>query len=93
MRLNVSLRSVSAFCFLLLPARAAEPQLTIYNQNFAVDRVLIPLNLKSGENRVQYTDTTARLEPTSVILRDPSGGHVLRILEQNYRADAVVVFP
>jgi hypothetical protein len=72
-----------------LPAWAAEPQLTIYNQNFAVVRVLIPLNLKAGENRIQFTDTTAYLEPTSVILRDPSGTHVLRILEQNYRADPV----
>jgi hypothetical protein len=89
MRLNVSLRFVSAFCFLLLPAWAAEPQLTIYNQNFAIVRVLIPLNLKPGENRLQSTDTTAFLEPTSVILRDPSGTHVLRILEQNYRADPV----
>ena len=89
MRRSVPFRLLSAFCFLLLPAWAAEPQLTIYNQNFAVVRVLIPLNLKPGENRVQFTDTTAFLEPTSVILRDPSGKHVLRILEQNYRADPV----
>jgi hypothetical protein len=89
MKLNLTLRFVSAFFFLLLPAWAAEPQLTIYNQNFAVVRVLIPLNLKAGENRIQFTDTTAFLEPTSVILRDPSGAHVLRILEQNYRADPV----
>jgi hypothetical protein len=89
MRVSVLFRIVSAFCLLLLPAWAAEPQLTIYNQNFAVVRVLIPLNLKPGENRVQFTDTTAYLEPTSVILRDPSGRHALRILEQNYRADPV----
>ena len=89
MRLSLSLRFLCAFCLLLLPAWAAEPQLTIYNQNFAVVRLLIPLNLKPGENRVQVTDTTAFLEPTSVILRDPSGTHVLRILEQNYRADPV----
>ena len=89
MRLNLSVPIVSTLCFLLLPAQAAEPQLTIYNQNFAVVRVLIPLNLNAGENRIQFTDTTAFLEPTSVILRDPSGAHVLRILEQNYRADPV----
>jgi hypothetical protein len=89
MRLSVPFRLACAFCFFLLPARAAEPQLTIYNQNFAVVRVLVPLNLKPGENRIQVTDTTAFLEPTSVILRDPSGTHVLRILEQNYRADPV----
>jgi hypothetical protein len=89
MRRSVPFRLLIAFSFILLPAWAAEPQLTIYNQNFAVVRVVIPLNLKAGENRVQFTDTTAFLEPTSVILRDPSGKHVLQILEQDYRADPV----
>jgi len=80
---------LSAFFIFLLPAWAADPQLTIYNQNFAVVRVLIPLNLKPGENHVQFTDTTAYLEPSSVILRDPTGTRRLQILEQNYRADPV----
>ena len=74
---------------LAVNAWAAEPQLTIYNQNFAVVRVLIPLDLKPGENRIQFTDTTAYLEPASVILRDPTGARTLQILEQNYRADPV----
>jgi hypothetical protein len=51
--------------------------------------MVIPLNLQLGENRVQFTDTTGYLEPSSVILRDPTGRHALRILEQNYRADPV----
>jgi hypothetical protein len=89
MRLNLPLRIVSAICFFLLPAWAAEPQLTIYNQNFAVVRVLIPLNLKPGTNQVHFTDITAYLEPDSVILRDPTGGRSIQILEQNYRADPV----
>lgn len=78
-----------ALCLWTLPARAADAQLTIYNQNFAVVRVLIPLDLNAGENHLQFTDTTAFLEPSSVILRDPTGRHVLRILEQDYRADPV----
>ena len=89
MKLRLSIRIVTAIGLLLSAAWAAEPQLTIYNQNFAVVRVMIPLNLKPGENRVQFTDTTAYLEPDSVILRDPSGARTLRILEQNYRADPV----
>ena len=80
---------VAAIGFVAVNAWAAEPQLTIYNQNFAVVRVLIPLNLKPGENHVQFTDTTAYLEPNSVILRDPTGNRTLQILEQNYRADPV----
>lgn len=78
-----------ALCLGTLPAQAADAQLTIYNQNFAVVRVLIPLDLHAGENRLQFTDTTAFLEPSSVILREPTGTHLLRILEQNYRADPV----
>jgi hypothetical protein len=89
MRLRLSIRIVIAIGLLLPTALAADPQITIYNQNFTVVRVLIPLNLKPGENRVQFTDTTAFLEPTSVILRDPTGTHLLRILEQNYRAETV----
>ncbi len=67
----------------------AEPALTIYNQDFAVVRDTVPLDLKSGVNNVRYTDATARVEPDSVILRDPAGKHSLQIWEQNYRNDPV----
>jgi hypothetical protein len=67
----------------------AQPSLTIYNQNFAVARDTVPLDLKSGENDVRYTEATAHVEPDSVILRDPSGKTSLQILEQNYRNDPV----
>src|ERR1700692_2515044 len=68
---------------------AADPALTIYNQQFAVVRETIPLDLKQGANTIEFTGTTAQLEPESVILRDPAGRRVLRVLEQNYRADPV----
>ena len=67
----------------------AQPALTIYNQNFAVVRDTVPLDLKAGENDVSFTDPTAHLEPDSVILRDPAGKANLQILEQNYRNDPV----
>jgi hypothetical protein len=89
MKANRVFHVVAAIGLLGVNAWAAEPQLTIYNQNFAVVRVLIPLDLKPGENRIQFTDTTAYLEPESVILRDPTGKRTLQILEQNYRADPV----
>jgi hypothetical protein len=63
--------------------------LTIYNQDFAVVRDTVPLDLKSGVNNVRYADATARVEPDSVILRDPAGKHALQIWEQNYRNDPV----
>ena len=67
----------------------AEPALTIYNQNFAVVRDTVPLDLKAGANAVIYSGATAQVEPDSVILRDPAGKHSLQILEQNYRNDPV----
>lgn len=73
---------------LLARASAAEPSLTIYNQNFAVVRDTIPLDLNKGVNEVKFDGATLHLEPDSVILRDPSGTP-LQILEQNYRNDPV----
>ena len=68
---------------------AGDAALTIYNQNFAVVRDTVPLDLKKGVNNVRFADTTAHLEPDSVILRDPTGKRALQILEQNYRNDPV----
>lgn len=66
----------------------AAPGLTIYNQNFAVVRDTVPLDLKTGVNDVTFDRATLLLEPDSVILRDPSGSP-LQVLEQNYRNDPV----
>jgi hypothetical protein len=70
---------------------AASPALTIYNQDFAVIRDLVPLSLKSGLNHVEYSGMTANAEPDSVILRDPIGKVTWQIIEQNYRKDAASV--
>jgi hypothetical protein len=67
----------------------SEASLTIYNQDFAVVRQEIPLELKAGENQLNISDITMHLEPDSVILRDPTAKHSLQVREQDYRADAV----
>ncbi|MGB9203066.1 MAG: hypothetical protein WCB94_03720, partial [Terriglobales bacterium] len=79
---------ISLFCGSLF-AQAPQPSLTIYNQDFAVVRQELSLDLKSGENQVNVNDITMHLEPDSVILRDPTGKHAVQVLEQNYRADAI----
>jgi hypothetical protein len=81
-------------CFLVLcgslyAQQASQPSLTIYNQDFAVVRQDVPLDLKAGENQLNFNDITMHLEPDSVILRDPTGKHSVTVLEQNYRADPV----
>ena len=50
---------------------SSQPSVTIYNQNFAVVRQELPLELKPGVNSVRVTDITMHLEPDSVILREP----------------------
>lgn len=79
-------------CALALAAAGsalADPALTIYNQNFAVVRDTVPLELKAGANEARFSGTTAQVEADSVILRDPTGKVALRVLEQNYRNDPV----
>ena len=75
----------------LLPAVAfaASPSLTIYNQNFAVVRDTVPLDLKAGINEARFSGMTAMAETDSVILRDPNGKVKFQILEQAYRNDPV----
>jgi len=68
---------------------AAQPALTVYNQNFAVVRETVPLTLTAGETKVAFAGVTSLLEPDSVLLRDPSGRIALSILEQSYRADTI----
>jgi hypothetical protein len=68
---------------------ADDPAITIYNQNFAVVRQSLGLDLKPGINDIRFSDTTSTLEPDSVMLRDPLGRHQLQVYEQNFRNDPV----
>ena len=77
-------------CILALAASAAlGADLTIYNQNFAVVRDTVPLDLKAGVNEARFAGVTAQVEADSVILRDPAGKSSWQILEQSYRNDPV----
>lgn len=70
-------------------SQAEEPRLTIYNQDFAVVREAVSLDLEDAPTSITFTEIAAHVEPDSVILRDPTGLVNLRILEQNYRSDPV----
>ncbi len=71
--MNKLLLTLGTLSLSTMASVASDPALTIYNQNFAVVRDTVPLNLQAGENDVSFADTTAHLEPDSVILRDPTG--------------------
>jgi hypothetical protein len=86
MKSSLALAGIFSFT---LAGFAAEPALTIYNQNFAVVRDTVPLELKAGVNEVNFAGVTATAETDSVILRDPAGKIKLQVLEQSYRNDPV----
>ena len=81
--------AVLFLCASLFAQQGSQPSLTIYNQDFAVVRQDVPVDLKSGVNQINESDITMHVEPDSVILRDPTGKHSLQVLEQNYRADPI----
>src|SRR5262249_61045457 len=70
-------------------ASGADPALTIYNQNFAVIREILPVDLKAGNNTLSFSGVTAHVEPDSVILRDPAGRQSGQVLEQNSRNNPI----
>ena len=78
---------VAVLMFTSLAAGQNGPALTIYNQDFAVVRQPVHLDLQQGQTTVRYNEITSELEPDSVVLRDPSGKRRLQILEQNYLSD------
>jgi len=84
------MRASLLFCLAALgPGAFAQPGLTIYNGRFAVVRDTVPLELKAGENLVRYYGATSSLDPSTVILRDPTGKVQLSIREHNYQNDPV----
>lgn len=84
MRVLTSFVTILGVCSI---AVAGEPGLTIYNQDFAVVRDTVSLDLANGVSNVSYSDVAARVELDSVILRSLDSDIGIRVLEQNYRAD------
>lgn len=78
---------VASLPLVFTSALSAQTALTVYNQNFAVVRESVPLELSKGVNDVTFDRATLHVEPDSVVLRDPSGKTALRILEQSYRSE------
>jgi hypothetical protein len=85
------LKHFAVLCTVLSAASIGQesksPSLTIYNQNFALVREFVPLQLNAGLNQVSFEGATSFVEPDSVVLRDPLNRVRLSILEQNYRTD------
>ncbi len=88
---SVVVIACAALAFVPLPgtvrAEGEGPQITIYNQDFALVHMVRSLRLKEGESEARVAGVTAMLEPDSVVLRDRQDPKGLQILEQNYEGD------
>lgn len=62
----------------------ADSAITIYNNNFAVVKDDLKLQLKQGLNQVDYADMTSMVEADSVILKPLDKRWSIRLLEQQY---------
>lgn len=67
----------------------AETSLTIYNDNFAIVRETMTLNLKAGANEIRRGGIADYSEPSSVILRDLTGKNAFSVLQQSFHGAAL----
>ena len=72
-------------------ASAASPELTIYNQEFALVKETRNLNLKQGIQTVDIVDVAALIEANSVGIKSKSSPGSFTVLEQNYQYDLINV--
>lgn len=77
-------RFIPLVVLITVQSAVAETSLTIYNQNFAVVREPLKLQLKAGANEIRQGHVADYVEPTSVILRDLSGGKSFSVIEQSF---------
>ena len=63
-----------------------DPELTIYEQGLALVKERREIELKRGENLVEYTEIASGIIPASVMVEDPENREVT-VLEQNYEYD------
>jgi hypothetical protein len=85
-------------CIALTPLLfASQPALTIYNQNFAVVRDTVPIDLKQGANNVRFTETTAHVARFGDFARpcwknEPADPRTELSQRSNFAGVAAVVF-
>jgi hypothetical protein len=63
-------------------------ELTIYNQDLALVKDIRKINLKKGINLIEFKDTPAKIDPTSVLFKDLTYPDT-EIIEQKYEYDLI----
>ena len=73
----------------IMPVFADNPEVTVYNQNFALVKDYRDLSLKNGVNTVFFDDVAAKIDPTSVHFKSLTAPQGVTVLEQNFRYDLI----
>jgi hypothetical protein len=63
-------------------------EVTVYDGDLALVKEKKEIDLKSGSNRFEYTNVASQIDPTSVLVEDPTNNKTA-VLEQQYEYDLV----
>jgi hypothetical protein len=86
--INISKRELAEYYEKVALIRDAE--ITIYNDNLALIKEKRKLGLKIGVHSIEYTNVTSQIDPTSVLVEDPTDKKT-SVLEQQYGYDLVSI--
>ena len=63
-------------------------EVTVYNEDLALVKEKREIDLKNGANSLEYTNVASQIDPTSVLVEDPTNNKTA-VLEQQYEYDLV----
>ena len=63
-------------------------EVTIYNEDLALVKEKRGIDLKNGTNSFEYTDVASQIDPTSVLVEDPTNNETT-VLEQQYEYNLI----
>ena len=63
-------------------------EVTVYNEDLAFVKEKREIELKNGANSLEYTNVASQIDPTSVLVKDPTDNKTT-VLEQKYEYDLV----
>lgn len=86
---KIILFSVVLYYASLLTATENKVAITIYNNNLALVKDIRTLEISKGQSKIEFTDVSASIDPTSVHFKSLTAPDAVSILEQNYEYDLV----
>jgi len=73
--------------FLVASITAKDTNLIIYNRDFAIVKDIVDIELKKGENILNFEKVSLKIDPESVLLLDSSSKKYIRIRRILFRKE------